>query len=54
MSAATGKHRKERGFVIRMRDYLEPNILYALECEVAVLGGRRSYDTSYHERNLIN
>jgi len=54
MSAATGRNRKESGFVIKIRDFLEPNILCALEWEVAVLGGSSSYDRSCYERNVIN
>ena len=53
MSAATGKHRKERGFVIKMRNFREPNILRALECEVTVLGSSSSCDRSCDEWNLI-
>ena len=46
MSTATGKHRKESGFVIKMRDFRERNISCALECEVTGLGGSNSYDRS--------
>jgi len=54
MSAATGKHRKERGFVIKMRDFLQPNILCALEFQVTVLGGSSSSGRPCYEWNLIS